>query len=50
MTAKQNIERANGAAAERKWIAAEIRKLLKLYGSDLILTLLLDSLRERGRR
>lgn len=48
-TALQNIERAKGAAAERKAIAAEVRALLKLYKGDLVLKLLLDTIKERDR-
>ena len=46
-TAKQNIERARGAAAELRWMAASIRSLLKLYGSDTILRLLLQEVTTR---
>jgi hypothetical protein len=49
-TALQNIERAKGAKAERRWIAAEIRALLNLYGGgDLVLRMLLDKIKERER-
>ena len=46
-SAKQNIERAKGAKAERRWLAAQIRALIKLYGKDLMLSLLLADIKER---
>ena len=46
-TAIQNIERAKGAAAERRAILAEIRSILKLYGKDAILQILIDKIKER---
>ena len=47
-TAKQNVERAKGAAEERRWMAAKIRELLRLYGKDLVLRALLDEIKERS--
>lgn len=49
LTAKQNIERAKGAAAERRWLAAEVRALLKLYSGDVVLEVLLDKIKEREK-
>lgn len=48
-TALQNIERAKGAAEERRWLAAEVRELIKLYKGDLVLQVLLDKIRERNK-
>ena len=48
-TALQNIERAKGAAAERKAIAAIVRNYLRLYKADLILKNLLREIEERGK-
>lgn len=46
-SAKQNIERAKGAAQERKAIAAEVRRLIKIYKFDLLLSNLLDWIKRR---
>lgn len=49
-TALQNIERAKGAATERKAILAIIRRILKFYGKDLILSLAIDDIERRGKQ
>ena len=50
LTAKQEIERAKGAAAERRWLMARIREINKVYGGkDVILGVLLDELKARDR-
>lgn len=49
MTAAQNIERGKGAATERRWFVAEIRRILKLYPKDLVLNTLLDIVVERQK-
>jgi hypothetical protein len=46
-TALQNIERAKGAAQERRAIMAEIRSILKIYKRDLVLESLLDWIKAR---
>ena len=49
-TAKQNIERAKGAAAERRWLRAEIKAIIKLYGGkDVVLETVLQKLAERDK-
>lgn len=51
LTAKQNIERCKGAAAERKWMAAQIWRVLRDCNTFLYLRIelrhLLHEMKER---
>lgn len=49
-TALQNIERAKGAAKERREIVASIRKWTCMYPNDLILNSILRELIARGKK
>lgn len=46
-TAIQNIERQRGRREERKVLMAKVRTLIKLYGKDAVLEVLLAELKER---
>ena len=39
---------SKGAAIEREWMIAELNALLRLYGKDLVLQLLLDKIKGRN--